>query len=60
MLNIIIQIQDLPKREKTLSIEEISTIYGGCKPDYRICDYNRDCCSHVCASDNIWKAGICR
>lgn len=43
-----IVLKDLPKRERTLSPESISEIFGGCKSKFVPCDYNRDCCSSKC------------
>lgn len=57
--NATIQLGALPKREKSLSLAELTNIFGGCKEYGARCDYDRNCCSGSCEPYETYGDGYC-
>lgn len=49
MRKITLILNDLPKREKGMSLTEFQNIFGGCLANYVFCEKDTDCCSERCA-----------
>ena len=43
-----ITLEPLPPRSRKLDPQELSKVFGGCKPRYDPCFQNKDCCEEFC------------
>jgi hypothetical protein len=56
----IVTISELPERLRKLSIDDISSVYGGCATYHQHCNKNEDCCGFsdldaCCGSQTVWN-----